>query len=68
MKINRINTLATEPMPNSFGTANAVLLVEAHKPIATVRFAGPTPTGGQRPKMLPHSDRRAALNRSTNQN
>jgi hypothetical protein len=35
---------ATELIPNSYGTANAVLVVEAHKPIATARSARATPT------------------------
>lgn len=35
---------ATELILNSFGTANAVLVVEAHKPVATARSAGATPT------------------------
>lgn len=40
---------ATELIPNTFGTANAVLVVEAHKPIAIARSAGPTPTADRRP-------------------
>jgi hypothetical protein len=40
---------ATELIPNSFGTANAVLLVEDHKPVATARSAAePTPTANRR--------------------
>ncbi len=39
---------ATERIPNSFGTANAVLLVEGHKPVATTRSARPTPTVNRR--------------------
>lgn len=39
---------ATELIPNSFGTANAVLVVEANKPVATARFAGAKPTTNQR--------------------
>ena len=39
---------AMELIPNPFGTANAVLVVEAHKPVATARSAGPTPTASRR--------------------
>jgi len=39
---------ATELIPNSFGTANAVLLVEVHKPVATARSAAATPTANRR--------------------
>jgi 1,4-alpha-glucan branching enzyme len=35
---------ATELVPNSFGTANAVLVVEDHKAIGTARSAAGTPT------------------------
>jgi len=39
---------ATDLIPNSYGTANAVLVVEAHKPVATARSAEPTPTASRR--------------------
>lgn len=39
---------ATELIANSFGTANAVLVVEAHKPVATARCAGVTPTANRK--------------------
>lgn len=39
---------ATDLIPNSYGTANAVFVVEAHKPVATARSAGPTPTASRR--------------------
>lgn len=35
---------ATELIPNSCGSANAVLVVEAHKPVAAARSAGATAT------------------------
>ena len=39
---------ATELIPNSFGTANAVLVVEVRKPVAAARSAGPTSTANRR--------------------
>ncbi len=35
---------AMELIPNPFGTTNAVLVVEGHKPIATARSAGASPS------------------------
>jgi hypothetical protein len=39
---------ATELIPNSFGTANAVLVVEAHTPVTTARSAGQTAAANRR--------------------
>ena len=39
---------ATELIPNSFGTANAVLVVETHKPVAAAHSDRATPSSSRR--------------------